>query len=954
MANTEKGRDAWNSMTPEQQKAVVDTIIGEANVKSPADVRAIVDSITARSLQLGVTPFDVVSAEKDGEYQYDAYGDLPPAGNAKYADMAAEMMKQSLTRADPNAATFYAKPEAVAGLPEGLAPYPTIGSPHQFYTDPQNRSILTAQGYKNPQALDQKVAALDAAVDAVPDTGAGLMMRPSQDPVAMAKGFDYNSTTGRIPTPEIASFMRDELGAGKVTTEGRAFNNQGVPRTDIGLMSAIAAAVPGFEATRPGYDVDILGPNSLTRGGTHTGNHGTPSGSKPARAMDAIITNPAGDRLASKQNPYSNEVGTWQESAPVYQDYANRVAINYAAQNPESVPSDMRWGGYFQGGVPRDQMHLDTTFAGRSRGPTAYGDILEGYNGKKGNPYQGGGVLDALTNQYGVPQFTANPQQDARDYGLAVNMPEAWAPNRENFGFTDSARKTGKMGEALWGKAGTLQMQQASPFSANQSRPTVPSVISSDPRLDRPSGSMPQSNKPPSAFANDPRLSRVPGAIQRSVPGLPAVPSAPVGIAALGNLPPNIGGNMPGLPGPRPGNETVRMFNSLPIGKTFDGKMPSGGTKRDMAAAYRDYQQATVPGAAKQAPAPGYMNTVDAQRYSRMPDPRAQGWRNPAPAAMPSRMPDQSQRFAPARTGTAPSLGGNMPGLPGPRPGNATVSMFDPMNKSPKEGFINTTEAQRYSKMPDPRAQAYKEVPPQVATPRTVSVADLANAKPSFSRPQYSPPTPPAPAGIPAAPQVSAGTAMNPSQLGGLNYSNPAARGPAVNNPPVPQRAPMQNSIVNPPVPQRAPSMNVPVPQRAPSFAPTPAKASPAMSASKAKSLGMTETVPGKFMPDVKGNPAQVLRDQLGLIARNPIQSIGQMIAGTMLGGVFHAGGNPFQNMAQKSAAGAGIASLGGAGGGSGGGGNFGGGGGGFASNRGSDGGFNSGYTSSSGFTYDK
>lgn len=125
-------------------------------------------------------------------------------------------------------------------------------------------------------------------------------------------------------------------------------------------------------------------------------------------------------------------------------------------------------------------------------------------------------------------------------------------------------------------------------------------------------------------------------------------------------------------------------------------------------------------------------------------------------------------------------------------------------------------------------------------------------------------------------------------------------------------------------------------------------------------------------MPNVKGNPAQVMKDQMGLIAANPIASIAKMAMGAMLGGVFHSGlGNMFQNTGNNNAGNAlgniasaavgGIGSIGGAGGTFNGPGGFGGyNGGGFQAssggfgNYGSDGGFNSGMQSSSGFTYDR
>jgi hypothetical protein len=69
------------------------------------------------------------------------------------------------------------------------------------------------------------------------------------------------------------------------------------------------------------------------------------------------------------------------------------------------------------------------------------------------------------------------------------------------------------------------------------------------------------------------------------------------------------------------------------------------------------------------------------------------------------------------------------------------------------------------------------------------------------------------------------------------------------------------------------------------------------MTPERAKALGMVGTVPGKYMPNVAGNPLQVARDQMGHIARNPLESLFNMALGTLQGGVFHSGvGNMLQS----------------------------------------------------------
>jgi hypothetical protein len=126
-------------------------------------------------------------------------------------------------------------------------------------------------------------------------------------------------------------------------------------------------------------------------------------------------------------------------------------------------------------------------------------------------------------------------------------------------------------------------------------------------------------------------------------------------------------------------------------------------------------------------------------------------------------------------------------------------------------------------------------------------------------------------------------------------------------------------------------------------------------------------------MPNVPGNPAQVMRDQAKLIAANPLEAIGRMVVGALQGGVFGPGlsgirmasgglfGGNRQTTAPAAGGSRGLGSLGGVGGsysGPGGPGGYTGGGfqagGGNFGNYGTTGGFNSGLQSGSGFTYDR
>lgn len=126
-------------------KSVEDTVLGEALAGDYADILGVVSVIDNRSKQLGVSYQDVVAAKG----QFDAYGKAMPAGVSKYRGLVDKAIAEVQEKGPVHSATFYATPAAAKGLPKGLA-FETKTAGHQYYSDPQNRAIGTAQGYKTP------------------------------------------------------------------------------------------------------------------------------------------------------------------------------------------------------------------------------------------------------------------------------------------------------------------------------------------------------------------------------------------------------------------------------------------------------------------------------------------------------------------------------------------------------------------------------------------------------------------------------------------------------------------------------------------------------------------------------------------------------------------------------------------------------------------------------------
>lgn len=129
--------------------SVVDTILAEAGGKTRAerlrDMKAIASVAVNRAWQLGVPLEDVISVPSE----FNAYGKKMPAGVEEYRDLAEEALNDVLQNGPIHSATFYATPKAKQNLPKGLAEEAETAG-HVYFSDPQNRSIRTAQGYVEP------------------------------------------------------------------------------------------------------------------------------------------------------------------------------------------------------------------------------------------------------------------------------------------------------------------------------------------------------------------------------------------------------------------------------------------------------------------------------------------------------------------------------------------------------------------------------------------------------------------------------------------------------------------------------------------------------------------------------------------------------------------------------------------------------------------------------------
>jgi murein DD-endopeptidase MepM/ murein hydrolase activator NlpD len=142
--------------------SVADVLLGEAVTGTLQerfdDMVSIASVIANRAMQTGTSLKSIVSAPG----QFGAFGKGLPKGAEAHRNLAEAALAHVERHGPVHNATYYATPSARNNLPSGLQNvHATTG--HVFATDPQNRSIRTADGYKAPTAT---IAAASAPVSA--------------------------------------------------------------------------------------------------------------------------------------------------------------------------------------------------------------------------------------------------------------------------------------------------------------------------------------------------------------------------------------------------------------------------------------------------------------------------------------------------------------------------------------------------------------------------------------------------------------------------------------------------------------------------------------------------------------------------------------------------------------------------------------------------------------------
>lgn len=133
-------------------QSVTDVILGEA-VSGPIekryeDMKAIASVMVNRARSLGVPLEAVVQNQRE----FNAYNKRLPSGVNAYRGLAEQALSEVVTNGPVHNATFYATPAAKGNLPKGLVEETRTGG-HVYFSDPKNRAIGTAVGYRQPDAV---------------------------------------------------------------------------------------------------------------------------------------------------------------------------------------------------------------------------------------------------------------------------------------------------------------------------------------------------------------------------------------------------------------------------------------------------------------------------------------------------------------------------------------------------------------------------------------------------------------------------------------------------------------------------------------------------------------------------------------------------------------------------------------------------------------------------------
>lgn len=223
-------------------RSVVDVMLGEGGGATPEqryeDYLGIASVISNRQ-SLTKRPADsIVSATRNGKKQFSAYGKQLPPGVERYRAIAEKALKEVQENGPVHNATYYATPERVGRLPGGLKDVTRTKS-HVYKVDPQNRAILTADGYVSVRGIAGDLKQLASgvvntagkamqAIGIGPGQKGGPSKRGPQSANGVAPGGMVDSFRARLSSVNFDAFPLDPATKAKAKEFQQAAVEQGI------------------------------------------------------------------------------------------------------------------------------------------------------------------------------------------------------------------------------------------------------------------------------------------------------------------------------------------------------------------------------------------------------------------------------------------------------------------------------------------------------------------------------------------------------------------------------------------------------------------------------------------------------------------------------------------------------------------------------------------------------
>lgn len=324
-------------------KSIQDVILGEAAYTgisdvTYADMMGIASVINNRAIALGVPAQDVVSVQ--GEFN--AFGNRLPAGVNAYREMAEKAWADVVENGSITKSTFYSTPAATQNLPSGLVQEAAVPGGHVYFSDPLERSIKTAVGYRQPADISAVRAQVEQRLATDAEFGGSIptpASAPEQGDEAVSEaGFDQ-SRFGDRPAPESfaagmqAQRMTSDTMVSAPDVASFDASRFGARPTPTGFAEAMTAqrdfTSPADQALSAGFDTSRFGARP------------TPEGFAAAMAAQRTVAQPSFDMARLDPGPALSEADKALQDAMQTADAATRAAYVDPSRFAEpSVASD--------------------------------------------------------------------------------------------------------------------------------------------------------------------------------------------------------------------------------------------------------------------------------------------------------------------------------------------------------------------------------------------------------------------------------------------------------------------------------------------------------------------------------------------------------------------------------------------------------------------------------------